>query len=237
MAHVNFYLKKDKENKQGLCPVVVQLTFNNERLTFPSGVKIKVRVWNESRQRVKANGIDRVLDNQVELNLTLDRLEQKAKGIFNEALSRGTTLTRDYVRSKWCVGERNSKDFFKAFEEFVAVHRSVKAVRTTLSYNSTINFLRAFEKASGAKITFDGLNQEMFERIRNYAFEEKGYKNNYVATCFNRLKTFMSWATDRGINFNLAYKKFSVPEVETTIVCLYEKELFNLYNHKFRRRV
>ena len=64
MAHVNFYLKKNKENKQGLSPVVVQLTFNNERLIFPSGVKVKAKIWNESRQRVKASGIDKVLDNQ-----------------------------------------------------------------------------------------------------------------------------------------------------------------------------
>lgn len=234
MSQVNFYLKTDKENKQGLSPVVAQLTFSGERLSFPTGVRVRAKSWNASKQRVRVSGPE-VFDQ--DYNLALDRLEQKAKNIFNEALVKGVLLTKDYVRSKWNQeGVRNRNDFFKAFEDFVAIHKPVKAVRTTLSYNTTINFLKAFEKVRKTKITFDGLNHEMFERIRNYAFEDKGYKNNYLATCINRLKTFVSWATDRGLNFNLSYKKFSVPEVEKTIVCLYEGELFRLYNHEFKNK-
>jgi integrase len=131
-------------------------------------------------------------------------------------------------------GVRN--DFFKAFINFVEVHRSVKAERTTTSYYTTINFLKRFEKERHGKITFDNFNLELFEKVRDFAYKDNGYTSNYFATSINKLKAFLNWATDRGLNYNLAYRKFKAPEVETTIVCLYQDELFALYGHDFKSK-
>jgi hypothetical protein len=109
VSQVNFYLKKDKENKKGFCPVIIQLNFNNDRLFFPTGVKAKAKLWIEVRQRVKPNGVDKAFDDKVEFNAALDGLEEKAKGIFNEALIKRIRLSKEYVKSKWLQDYSRSK--------------------------------------------------------------------------------------------------------------------------------
>ena len=39
MAAINFYLRTDKKNKKGFCPVLAQITFSNIKVKKATGVK------------------------------------------------------------------------------------------------------------------------------------------------------------------------------------------------------
>ncbi|PSR55761.1 integrase [Adhaeribacter arboris] len=239
MASINFTLNHQKKDSKGLIPVWMVLNFNGIRIRKATKAKLKEKYWAEKTQRIKPPLKGESYNNHAEFNTILDSTEKKVQDIFNHALLNGIPLTKEYVESQLnnkFSAQPKAKDFFTCFEEFIEANKPLKAKRTIMGYVTTVNFLKGFQNDSNLPIRFDTISLDWFDKLRAYAFKEKQVKDNYFSTLINRLKAFLGWAADRGYNENQAYKKFSTIEREGDIICLYEKELFQLYESEFNSK-
>ena len=78
---LKFVLRKDKVNKNGLCPIRMDISINGQRIRKTvSGVKSSVSDWKGSRLKVNLKN-DSYEDN-IDFNEILENIEIKVNSIF-----------------------------------------------------------------------------------------------------------------------------------------------------------
>ena len=239
MAAINFYPILNKKNKNGLCPVAAQFTFNRYRIKKATGVKVLEKHWNNDKQRVKPSLKAEPYNNYKEYNSKLDEFQQKAQDIFNYALLNNIELTDKYFNKEWEDKHHKTsqaKDYFAYYDEYIEINKPIRAQRTIMGHTTAYNFLKEFADHAKLRLTLEGFDMEVFERFRSYCFKEKGISDNYFNTHTSKIKAFMSWALERGYHKNHVYQKFKAPEKQKEIICLYKEELFTLYNFQFENK-
>lgn len=242
MANVSFNLLKSKGNKQGECPVMMVLTFSGIRIRKQLKIKVKEKYWSDVKQKVKPALKGEPDNNHEVYNTVLDKYRNKARDIFNDALLNDIKLTKEYVENQ--LNEKflsliRNRLFFEVFGEFADTYKSTKAERTYKKHMTALNFFKEFESYSKYEMRFDSINLEFFDRLQKYAFIERvdnGKKvclDNYFAALVASLKTFLSWAYDRGYNRFEVYKKFKASGRDIDIIYLTFEELMKLNDYKF----
>ena len=230
---VSIYLRKDKKDKQGNCPVLLTITFNRQRFKLQiKNVKCSESNWNSKSQRIKQNSKKEEYNHHIEYNKTIDSYENRANEIIRFLFLNEIEPTKKIFEEK-LKSKSNlivSNNFFDCFEEFIDTNKSTKVYNTIKNYNSAKKFLNDYQEYSGEKITFDTIDIHFFERIRDYAFEIKKSLNNTFSKHIDIFKTFMRWAEEREYHKNTSFKKFKTTENEIEVIYLTKDELFHLLN-------
>ena len=235
---VSIYLRKDKKDKQGYCPVLLTITFNRQRFKLQlKNVKCSEINWNAKSQRIKQNSKKEEYNHHIEYNKTIDSYETKANEIIRHLLLNDIEPTKNIFDEKFKGNSSTALtiDFFQSFTEFIDTNKSIKVSNTIKNYNTTKKFLNDYQEYSGEKITFDTIDIHFFERIRDYAFEIKKSLNNTFSKHIDIFKTFMRWAEEREYHKNTSFKKFKTTENEIEVIYLTKDELFHLLNFKFEK--
>lgn len=229
MAKVNFYLKNPTAKTETL--IYLFFSYNGGRLKYSTGDNVNPKFWNSDEQRVKKSS------GSGEINNVLDTIEESIKKIYRDAITNQHSITNEYLRTKLAKsvnpGKQVKKDFFDYFDEFVEIQKPTKTTRTIQKYNTLKNHLTEFQKEKRYSITFEKVDSRFYDHLTAYFINDLKLLNNSSAKYIKTLKTFLHWATERGYNTNLAYKKFKAKEKDADIVYLTEDELFKLYDHDF----
>ena len=171
---VSFTLRKDKINKDGLIPVRMLITIDEDRIRRNvKNVKTKLKDW--KNQRLKPNLKTESYNFHIEYNKQLDELENKVKLIFRYMLLNNIPLSIEYVIEKLDsenFGINNiAPNFFDSFQEFIDSNRAIKTLSTSKRYISALNFIKDFENTINYQLRFDTINVDFYEKFRDYAFE------------------------------------------------------------------
>ncbi|MFB9862418.1 site-specific integrase [Rufibacter immobilis] len=242
MANLSFNLLKSKKDKRGECPVMMILTFDGVRIRRQLKIKTKPNHWSTVKSKVKPPLKGEPENNHEVYNATLDKYRKKVQDIFNDALLNDIRLTKEYVdnqlNEKFLSLVRN-RSFFEVFAEFTEMYKSSKAERTYKKHYTALNFYKEFESFNKYELRFDSINLEFYDKLQKYAFigrvenGKKACSDNYFAALVASLKTFLSWAQERGLNRFDVYKKFKASERDIDIIYLTFEELMILNNHEF----
>lgn len=236
---VSFYLDKSNLDKDGFAPIFYSFTFSGNRIRKKiKTVKTQPEHWNEKTHRIKAPKKTKEYNFYIEYNKILDDFESRTKGIIRHYLLSETIPSKKELVAKI---ESNAKitltnEFFPSFQEFIDTSKNQKAERTIKGYITFRNFLKDFEEYEDSIINFDSITNILFEKLRDYAFDEKRIATNYFSKLVGILKTFMKWAEERGYHQNNAYTKFIAKEHETEVIYLTMEELMKLYNNDFKNQ-
>lgn len=232
---VSFYLRKELLNKNG--PIRMHITFNGQLIKKSiKGVNTKPEQWKDKRMRIRTNYKTEEYNFHVEYNQILDDLEERIRDIERYALLNKIELTKEFILDKL---EQKQKinvehDFFDTFNEFIETNRTVSSPNTTKGRITILNFLKDFAEHRGTQIILDNINNQFYEELREYAFQEKGVRNNYFSKIVSIIKRFMSWAEERNYHANMQYSKFKASEEEIEVIFLNTEELMTLYNFNFK---
>ena len=232
MANLHFYLKNAKLDKKGLIPIILQVSFNYNKVRKQVG-KTKKTWWNSNKQRVKE--LDGPYSGYKEINPVLDEFESKVRTTLNWAAINDIYLSP----SNFWKYYKNHKElvkivsFFDAFQEYIDMSKSNKAHNTIKGYTSVKNFLYDFSEDHSYPMDFATLDLTFFDLLKNYAFTDRRTQDNYFAKITSVLKAFLNWASERGYNSNQAYNKFSAKEREKEVIFLTLDELMILNNYEF----
>lgn len=237
MISIFFFLKKERQYKDGTCPVFMQISFNGNRIRRPvQGVKVRPQHWLQDKNRVRKPAKTEADNQYQEFNTRLDEIQSKIGEAKKHAFLNRIRINEKFIL-EWLFKKDSvqlaKKFFLPLFGEYLDSIRSNSAARTITGKTTVRNFLLDYQEAKGLELHLSDFDGDFFEQLRQYAYEEKKIGVNYFAKIIATLKTFLHWAFDRGHTQNQAFRKYSAPEKETEIIYLTIEELKKLYQHKF----
>ena len=97
---------------------------------------------------------------------------------------------------------------------------------------SALSHYKAFSEKTNVNLVFESIDLIFYDKFINYCYNTAGLHTGRTGSLIKSLKAFLNWATDRGYNTKMDFKKksFKKPTCEPEIIYLTEKELFQLYN-------
>lgn len=224
MATINFYL--DKPDRKGQSPVFLVYQHKGKKFKYFTKEKVPAKSW--ANQKVKKN-----YSFESDVNGNLETLLEAVKKIERDARFLSITISVDYVYEKlieYLQGGESPNSFYKVCEDYIKASETNKTAGTISIKKATLSRIREFEKEKKYRISFDTLNSDFYERYQKYLIEDLKFLNNTVGNHIKTIKSFMNYATDKGINKNLDYKKFKVHSEEADLVYLTEEELLKIYS-------
>ena len=110
-ATFHFYIRENRENKRGLCPIYLRITHNRKLKYVNTGIQIPVNDWNPEREIVR-----RSHKNYKKLNQDLDIIREDASQAYRE-LNREKRASADAIKKRL---EYAAKDnFFTLANEYL----------------------------------------------------------------------------------------------------------------------
>ena len=246
MATANFFLEKRIDKLSGELiilnvPIYLDFNFNGKRLQHFTGFRIDADKWDDgiektkegipSRKRLHPGKAKRNTVNSAEINSALIALSSKLNDICETAKALKISLTVEYIRNelKNDPTKKRSVNVFEAFEIFLEERKAVNAPNTYKKFVTTFNHFKSF-MGKRSNIEFTDVNRSLLERFKVYLINDLEHTHNTVVKNIKTLKTFITWANDRGYNPNPDYAKFKIEgEKEPAIIYLTWQELMHLY--------
>ena len=228
---ITFELRKEKVTQDGLIPIQIVVRAEGIRIRKNTGFSTKEVFWNGSRVKP---GNKREDNNYQVINDELQKLEGRVSDIFLflriNKLEFSKRLFLEKYESKEEITVSPELDFFKCFDDYIDKGKPIKTYNTIKGQVTVRNFIEIFAKEKGCKITFDIIDEEFFELLRDYSYQTKEIKQNYFCKIIKVLKSYLNWATDKGYNSTRNFEKFKASDHDIDIIYLSFEELMKLYN-------
>jgi site-specific recombinase XerD len=238
ITEAKFYLEKRKNKETGNLittnvPIFLFYSFEGKRLQYFTGYRIDAILWDEKQMKVKKG-----FDNSADINRELGKLKTRVEEIHDKAKALNENLTIEEFRER-IKGDKPvkvKKNFSQYLEEYLESSKLTKGAGTMRAINSSFNIFNEFAKEKNIRLDFKNITQEFYDLFLNYCFNDKDYKNAYTGKLIKDLKSFLNWATERGHNSHLDFRKKSFKKLteEPEIIYLTYDELMKLYNHNFK---
>jgi len=241
---VKFYIEKRRDKATGEIsevniPINLFFSYGSGRFQYYTGFRTDAARWDEKSMQVKGKSSE-----VSEINHNLKKLRVKVLDAYNNANVLGVIMSpqyfRDAVRDNDPLRKARSKTkpFKECVDQFIESSKLSKTVSTVSSIEYHLQRLEEFAKETGTRLSFDNIDMEFYETFLKYCFEKCGYKNNYTGTLIKTLKAFLNWATEKGYNTNLEFRKKAFKKLmeETEIIFLTYPEVMKFYNFKFKKK-
>lgn len=233
---LTFTLRKDKIDKKGLAPIRMLITVDGERIRkVVKGIKTKPKYW--KKERVKPNLKNEEYNFHIEFNKTLEELENKVTSVFRYIRLNNIKPTKEIILEKLenqNFGENKLViSFFEAYDEYITSNKNTRTPGTIRRYKTNKKFFFDFQEFTNYDIRFDTINLNFYQKLTDYAFEERNTLNNYFGKIIDGLKTFMKWSYERNYHDNLEFKKFKSIKNNIEVIYLTIEELKLLYEYQF----
>jgi len=187
-----------------------------KRFRLSSGIAVKPSDFNVAKNEVRRT--DQHSDTK---NATLARYKSEIDGACLELIYSQKTITKEAVKAKlsFTGAKERESDFFSAFTEYINFRRGAVVPNTLRKYETLKRELISFSEKTGQKVSFDTMNESLEKNFKEYLYTTP-YSGNHtrqdggVQGFIKKLKAFLTWATEKGYNTNLKYKKFTAPKNE-----------------------
>lgn len=229
-----FELRKEKKNQNGLIPIQLIVRHEGKRIRKNTGFSVLEHHW--TGHRLKPNLKKETENNYQLINQELQEIEDKVSKLFlflkvNDIPFSTEKFTELFEKTEEIT--QNAFDFFQCFTEYIDKGKLIKTPNTIKGQTTVKNYLEFFCKKNGISLSFDKIDDDFFELLRDYSYETKKMKQNYFAKVIKVLKSYLNWATEKGYNTKREFEKFRAVEHDIDIVYLTFEELMKLYEKDF----
>ena len=216
--------------------IFIYLRFSGRTVKAFMERKCTQKEWNIQKQRVNPRYYK---SGATTLNNYLERIHNEICTVYEDNLKNNTSTTKEHIKE--IIYKANEKDnkgyviptFEEAFNEFTNVSKLKKQNSTITIYKTLFKHLRNFSKVKRVPLIFDRITLKFEDQLRAYLINDLMMTNNTIAKYIKTLKTFLNYATERGYNRLIDYKKFDSKEREKEVYALTLDELMKLYNYDF----
>lgn len=230
MASVTFYLNKNKIDKRGRAPIILQFDHKKQRFKYYTGEKIYPNYWSHSNNYfIKPSYKD-----DCKLDDYLRNLENKIHNIVRDLKIANRTITPELVKYELLNSSNQdiAKTFFPLFNEYLIACEGTKVKGTIRNYKNALHYFNDYKDHSGFEFEFERLNMAFYEAFVKYLISVKELSNNTIGRVIKILKTYLNWTVENGYHTNLVYKKFKIFKEKIEIIYLTDKELNTIFNYK-----
>lgn len=236
MASVNFFLKKEQPDENGLITVFMNFAFSSKRIKLSVKEKVHPKYWDERKKRVKPNA-----PGAEEINHILDMYSEGIQKAYRELRLANLDITAERLKSKFGeltglkvrqAGEGSDRSVAELFEMYIESHRSFKSPGTLRLYPNVKRRLEEFSpalKASQMKLKF-------FSDFSEWLINEKDVHNNTVWNYAKIIRNVFRFADKNNIKVPKDYLDFSVKYIAPVHIYHTEEELMKLYGHQSKNK-
>jgi integrase len=239
---LNFILRTNYVNKQGLQQIQLYYSSNNDQVRLDTGVRIRPKDWNEAKQQILST-VSEIGKTGKELNDILNEKKKKIHTIvsdFKKSNENGTSISPDptpnyilenfYAVVKEIKQEKtvlehlqdyinNRKSFLETVYEGMHLDKRAGQYKTLSHYEGLYTDLVKFSEKTRRTYYFRDITKKFKdELIKFYLYKgskkekKKGLSNGTLKKKFAKLKAFLNVMTEDGVNKYLTYKTFSLKE-------------------------
>lgn len=234
---VLLYLKRNEQNKDGLCPLMGKITIqskSNSTAQFGCKIKINPTIWNATSQR--CTGKSRVA---IKTNKEIESLLLLLRARFEEIYDVTDKVSALGVKNAFQGIATAQVTLLKLFQEHndeyelrVGINR---AASTYYQYRNSYRLLSAFIQAKYriSDVSVKSLNGLFIENFNTFLQVDERQKPNTIKGHINRLKSIGYIAVSKGvINVN-PFTDFRPSNPERKQLYLTQDELSRLMNTTF----
>lgn len=238
-TEAKFYLEKRKDKQTGQLialnvPIFLYYSFQGQRIQFYTGFRVDAVHWDEAAMKVRRN-----CEQASDINRELSKLKSKVEDIHDRAKAINEELTleefRKRIKGDSAAGNKTKYDFHTCYSEYLTSSALTKTESTVIGLKTTQKVYMHFEAFTKYPLSFKTINQTFYDKFLEYCFNERGIKNTGTGNHIRNLKAFLNWATEKGYNTNLDFRKkgFKRLTENPEILFLTYEELMFLYKYDF----
>ncbi|WP_276480984.1 site-specific integrase [Paraflavitalea pollutisoli] len=253
--------KKRIRKVDGTSKVYLQYNYSSDiRPLLDTRISIPPQHWDRATRRItnklptdfgSYKELNKEVKRQEELALDLVRLGTRMKVSDIVAFVRQfyspqiditelSTKKELFERLAKSPGERSNNDLFFQLEEYIKAKKGRVSDKTINVFEQVGQHLRAFEKHSGSKVCFDGLDFNFYDaytRFLTFEYVQErrktpviGLKQNTIAKTIKQLRIFVKDRIKRKIIAPIDLSDFKSQEENTDAIYLNFDEIRRLYN-------
>jgi integrase len=236
MLKIIFYLKSEKQNLKGECPIFAKVNLGTKTTTISTGKSITQDRW------IATNRLRSLLRDSREkvIKESLDHFLLKGERFYNEAFKMGSEITLDELKNHLKGVQRKSKavylidlfDFHNThFLKLVDINERSKA--SYQKYERSKDLVQKFIKSKygGSDIDVNDVSSSFIYNLESYLKFESEYKgtigiqNNSVVKYFKNFQTVCNYAVKMDLIEKNPFRKYDGKLNVTEATFLTEEEL------------
>ena len=214
----NFYLKNEPD-RNGLCPIYLNVRINTKRARIPVDIKIHPNYWNKDKRQIF--GCDEAGD----YNLILKQIDGQITNIkINHRLSEIPLTIENFTEQL-----KNAPPSFDLVQFFFHVIDIQELSQSSfIKHKGILNKLKESKKSS----MFADINIMWFDKYRSY-LRSLGNNNSTINTNISILKKYLKLAQNYGIKIYVDLDKIKVGSTAGRIIWLRDTEIAKLEDYYF----
>jgi integrase len=232
MSKAKFILKEPRANIETL--VYLIYNYQYKRFKYSIGEKINPKFWNKKSQRAKES---KQFLEYPEFNARLDIIQNGINIAFRKLLNEGIQPNNTNIKKALedelseNILKPNRSTLFEFIDGFIEESKLNKKEGTVKVYNTTFKYLKEYAQKY-RPLDFESINLEFYNSYLIFLTKDHNLASNTVGKHIKTIKTFMSEATERGLNNNLEFrkKKFKTIREEADTIYLNIDELKKIEN-------
>lgn len=234
MPNISFYLNTSSKGKKGTSPIMAKVIYNKKRY-YKSIARVNTNDWDDEKQRIKSSykqykAKNATIQHLKSLMLTFDNYCQLNKYPDIEKAIKMILSGIDPIQGKRSPNIPEIK-VLDAFSEFVEYSKNNSENNTYRRRNTVYNFVQDFSEKTNYNITFQNIDVQLFDKMKEYSAKKK-HSNNTFAQTVKVFKRFLSWSQERNY-FNGSIPKYKATEKDITPIILTIDEFKTLYDFEF----
>ena len=230
---VNFSLRESKQNKKGLSPIEVSISYNGERIYFSTGKFVKPTKWNKQKQQVRGDSPESLLINDFLIEFR-NKIYEKEIELMKRGYMVTVRLLKDAVFNK--VESLKNKTLMQVIQQHNDDKRKLvgKGIAPATYYcldHSRRLLLEFMQKAYKREdISLQEVNIGFMQSFHTFLLTDKGMSQNTCAKHLKYLKSIINMAVSNNyIQYNML-ASYKVERDPVEIDFLTEEELRRIIN-------
>jgi site-specific recombinase XerD len=235
LLYISFWVRKTRQNKQGLVPVVIRLTMNGKRLNIQPKINVKEENWDPVKQRVKSKDVDAKI-----INSSLDIIKQKIWTIYHNLLITNYLTLEEIVNqyeNKPSAPKKGLVQLIQQHNEEFKKRLGIDRTQSTYEkYLFTLQKVQAFISFRYKKqeIPLSSVDKKWINDFYLFMRKEEENQHNTAAKYIKNLKHIMNFGVDLGWIQNNPTSSYICGFKETQQVILGPDELALIENRRFQ---
>lgn len=237
---VRFALEKRKKDGELITenvPIRMYVNYNGKRVDFSTGYRTDAKKWDEKSGKVLKGCTNKLKQTASDINSALAEYEAAVNEVFKvyetENAVPSPARLRESFNEKLHSGKvKKEYTFFEVWDMFVTALS--KQNNWTVATHNKFKTLKAHLLRFNPRMTFEELTEKRLQQYIDFVRTERDMRNTSAVKHLKYLKTFLTWAEQKGYNTNAEYRSYKPNFKGTdgnskTIVFLSKEELETLY--------
>lgn len=204
-TRVAFHLKRPSTTTT--TAILAKIHAAGQLMKVPTGISIEPKKWDAKKQRAK-----RGTAIEAPVNRRLEAIAAQLVAIVIDLQNEREPITQQTLAARFKAGARahvEPRDFFASYDDFLEQSTARFRPRTIARHKVTQTHLRAFEKATGARVTFARIDVLFLDRFATFLLTTQKLTSDTTWSTIKPLRAFLRWAHEHGVDSSSDFARFT----------------------------